>query len=97
MHPQINPITKLFFDWDVEITCRGSCPEEVFYKRGALKHFEKFTGKHLCRSLSVNKVESYRLTLFMVKDDPFGTCAKLSEKLTFLTPWYAQVRVCIMG
>ena len=29
---------------------------EVFYKKGVLKNFAKFTGKHLCQSLSFNKV-----------------------------------------
>ena len=29
---------------------------EVFFKKGALKNFSKFTGKHLCRSLFFNKV-----------------------------------------
>ena len=28
---------------------------EMFYKKAALKIFAKFTGKHLCRSLSFNK------------------------------------------
>ena len=28
-----------------------NCHPEVFYKRIALNNFEKFTGKHLCRSL----------------------------------------------
>ena len=34
---------------------RSSCPE-VLYKKGVLKNFPKFTGKHLCRSLFFNKV-----------------------------------------
>ena len=33
-------------------------PPEVFYKKGALKNFAKFTGKHLCQSLFLNKVDS---------------------------------------
>ena len=32
-----------------------------------------------------------------VQGHPSSTCAKLSEKLTFLTPWYAPVRMCIRG
>ena len=31
-------------------------PPEVFYKKGVLKNFAKFTGKHLCQSLFFNKV-----------------------------------------
>ena len=30
-------------------------------------------------------------------DHPFITLAKFSEELTFLTPWYAHVRVRISG
>ena len=29
---------------------------EVFYKKGIIKNFAKFTGKHLCQSLFFNKV-----------------------------------------
>ena len=35
-------------------------PPEVFYKKGALKNFTKFTGKHLCQSLVFNKVAGLR-------------------------------------
>ena len=31
-------------------------PPEVFYKKGALKNFSKFTGKLLCQSLLFNKI-----------------------------------------
>ena len=30
-------------------------PLEMFYKKSVLKDFTKFTGKHLCRGLFVNK------------------------------------------
>ena len=33
-----------------------SSPPEVFCKKGVLKNFVKFTGKHLCQSLFLNKV-----------------------------------------
>ena len=40
-------------------------PAEVFCKNGVLRHFTKFTGKHLCHSLFFNKVLGLRLaTLF---------------------------------
>ena len=32
-----------------------------------------------------------------VRHHPFSTPAKFSEKLTFLIPWYAQIRVRIRG
>ena len=31
-------------------------PPEVFCKKGVLRNFAKFTGKHLCQSLFFNKV-----------------------------------------
>ena len=34
---------------------------EVFCKKGDLKNFAKFTGKHLCQSLFFNKVASLKL------------------------------------
>ena len=33
---------------------------EVFYEKGVLRNFGKFTGKHLCQSLSFNKVSGLR-------------------------------------
>ena len=36
--------------------CVHKQPPEVFYKKGVLKNFTKFTGKNLCQSLFFNKV-----------------------------------------
>ena len=38
---------------------RNSRPE-VFCKKGVLRNFAKFTGKHLCQSLFFNKVAGLR-------------------------------------
>ena len=35
----------------------------LFYKKGILEYFAKLTGKHLCWSLFLNKVTSWRLVL----------------------------------
>ena len=43
-----------------KLTFRSGLPE-VFYKKGALKNFEKITGKHLCQSIFFNKVAGHRL------------------------------------
>ena len=49
---------------NISKNCRSSHPA-VFCKKGALKNFVKFTGKHLCQSLSFNKVAGLRpATLF---------------------------------
>ena len=38
-------------------------PPEVFYKKGVLKNFAKFPGKHLCQSLFFNKAAGLPGTL----------------------------------
>ena len=35
-------------------------PPEVFCKKGVLRNFAKFTGKHLCQSLSFNNIAGLR-------------------------------------
>ena len=46
---------------------RSSRPE-VFGKKGVIKNFTKFTGKHLCESLFLNEVAALRpATLFKKK------------------------------
>ena len=42
-------------------------PPEVFYKKGVLKNFTKFTGKHLCQSLFFNKVAGLRPATLLKK------------------------------
>ena len=43
---------------------RSSCPE-VFYKKDVLRNFAKFTGKHLCQRLFLNKVAGLASGVFM--------------------------------
>ena len=43
--------------------CRSSQPD-VFYKKGVLRNFSEFTGKHLCQSLYLDKVASPGLQLY---------------------------------
>ena len=40
---------------------------EVFSKKGVLRNFTKFTGKHLCQSLFFNKVAGLRLATLLKK------------------------------
>ena len=42
-------------------------PPEVFYEKGALKNFAKFTGKFLCQSLVFNKVAGLRPVTLLKK------------------------------
>ena len=42
-------------------------PPEVFYKKGVLRKFAKFTGKPLCRSLFFSKVAGLKLATLLKK------------------------------
>ena len=46
--------------------CRSSRPE-MFCKKGVLRNFAKFTGKHLRQSLFFNKVEGFRPATLLKK------------------------------
>ena len=48
------------------VICRSSRPE-VFCKKGVLRNFTKFTGKHLCMSLFFNKVAGQPATLLKTR------------------------------
>ena len=39
-------------------------PPEVFCKKGVLRNFAKFTGKHLCQSLFFNKVSGLEVLTY---------------------------------
>ena len=43
-------------------------PPEVFYKKGVVRNFTKFIGKHLCLSLFFNKVAGLRPVTFIKKE-----------------------------
>ena len=45
---------------------RSSC-SEVFCKKGVLENFTKFTGKHLCQIIFLNKVASLRPATLLKK------------------------------
>ena len=47
---------------------RCSRPEE-FCKKGAVRNFAKFTGKHLCQSLFFNKVAGLYFTQYIAPND----------------------------
>ena len=54
----------LFFLWYYYCYCNiQKQPPEVFYKKGVLRNFTKFTGKHLCQSLFFSKVASLACNL----------------------------------
>ena len=53
----LKPIIKLIKPITIHHFCRGrSSRPDVFFKKGVLINFVKFTGKHQCQSLFFNKV-----------------------------------------
>ena len=51
-----------------------SSRSEVFCKKGVLKSFAKFTGKHLCHSLFFNKIAGLRSTALLKKSAQVFSC-----------------------
>ena len=49
-----------------DILDRSSRPE-MFCKKGVLRNFTKFTGKHLCQSLFFNKVPDLKYATLLKK------------------------------
>ena len=45
----------------------GISRPEVLFKKGVLRNLTKFTGKHLCQSLFLNKVAGLRPTTLLKK------------------------------
>ena len=58
-------------------------PPEVFCKKGDLKNFAKFTGKHLCQSLFFNKVNSLGPSTLIKKRFFSATFAKIFNNTLF--------------
>ena len=50
----------------------GSSRQEVFCKKGILRNFAKFPGKHLCQSLFFNKVAGLRPATLLKRDSGTG-------------------------
>ena len=55
------------------IIYRSSRPE-VLCKKGVLRNFTKFTGKHLCQNLFFNKVAGLRPATLLKRDSGTGIC-----------------------
>ena len=51
-----NIIPDISFNYRLKILDFRKQPPEMFYKKGVLRNFTKFTGKHLWQSLFFNKV-----------------------------------------
>ena len=81
---------------DVKETDRSSRPE-VFCKKGVLRNFAKFTGKHLCQSLFFNKVAGLRPSTLLKKRlwhrcFPFNFCEIFKNTFSYRTPLVAAFK-----
>ena len=64
-------------------------PLEVFYKKVVLRHFAKFTGKHLCQSLFFNKVAGLRPATLLNKKT-FASCVRVNFAKFLRTPFFIE-------
>ena len=71
---------------DESPTLRSSRPE-VFCKKGVLRNFTEFTGKHLCQSLFFNKVAGLKSANFA----KFLRTPFLTEHLRWLLLMFSKI------
>ena len=62
---------------------------EVFCKRGVLRSFAKFTGKHLCQSLFLHKVAGLR-TAILLKKRLLQRCSPVNFAKFLITPFLTE-------
>ena len=67
---------------------RSSRPE-VFCKKGVLRNFTKFTGKHLCQSLFFNNVAGLRPAT-LLKKRPWHRCFPVNFAKFLRTPFLTE-------
>ena len=62
---------------------------DVFYKKGVLKNFAKFIGKHLCQSLSFNKFAGRRPAA-LLKERLWHKCFPVNFAKILRTPFFTK-------
>ena len=72
---------------------RSSRPE-LFCRKGALRNFAKFTGKHLCQSLFFDKVEGLRPAT-LLKRRVWHRCFPVNFRKFLKTPFFIAMFFCI--
>ena len=72
IHASAADILHTVLEWDISIgaDARSSCWRSSV-KKGVLKNFSKFTGKHLCQSLFFNKAADLNFFYRTTPDDCF--------------------------
>ena len=64
-------------------------PPKVFYVKGVLRNFKKFTGKHLCQNLFFNKVAALRPAT-LLKKRLWHRCFPVSFVKFLRTPFFTE-------
>ena len=72
-----------------------SSPPELFCKKGVLRNFTKFTGKHLCYSLFFNKVEGLKPAT-LLKKRPWHRCFPVNFAKFLRTPFFNEHLWCLL-
>ena len=75
-----------------------SIRQEVSCKRGVLKNFAKFTGKHMCRSCFLNKTAGFRPAILLQKSFrnrcfPLNFVRFLRSPIFYRTPQVAAIEM----
>ena len=68
-------------NWDIQ-----KQPPGVFYNKGVLRNFIKFTGKHLCQSLILIKLQAEAYNF--IKKETLGNCFPVNFVKFIRTPLY---------
>ena len=66
----------------------------LFCRKGALRNFAKFTGKHLCQSLFFDKVEGLRPAT-LLKRRVWHRCFPVNFRKFLKTPFFIAMFFCI--
>ena len=82
------------------VNFRSSRPA-VFYKKGGIKNFANFTGKHLCQSLFFNKLQAEAACNFIKKENltqmfPCEFCEISMKIFSYRTPPFAAFQNYIL-
>ena len=80
---------KLFNAYNTAFLFFRSSRPEVFCKKGALRNFAKFTGKHLCQSLIFNKICWLRIAN-LLKMRLLHRCFPVNFAEFLRTPFFAE-------
>ena len=95
-----NFIVFLLFFFSEEMKISRRSRPEVFFKKGVHRNFAKFTGKHMCQSLLLNKVAGLRHATLLKKrlwrrcfSVNFAKCLRTLFYIEHL--WWLILDICI--